>query len=535
MIRDAATMKGEFSMKNGRISEMSRLLALALSFLFFHLTPCTGRVSNEAGDTTENRSSIIPKAEKSVTRHTIVIGGSSIPYTATAGTLIVRNEKDVPYASMGYIAYTNNEVSDPGRRPITFAYNGGPGTCSIYLNMGALGPRRIVTNDASFIPPPPYEVVDNEYSILDKTDLVMIDAVGTGFSHAIGEAADKDFWSVDADIESFARFIRLFVTENGRWNSPKYLMGESYGTTRSAGVIDYLQSYKEGMFFNGVILVSMATDLELVADEIPGYHWPTVFLLPTCTAVAWYHKVLPEMPVAIAPLLREVRAFALGEYSHALAQGNNLPDSTRKAVINKLHRYTGLSVDYLDKADMHISAAQFVNELLREHRETVGILDGRFHGTNFDPLGKIAEYDPLDPATTHSFAAAFLDYLHNDLKFNLNKTYVFDADAWNTWDFRHKVGDSGIPQPMVNTGVDLAHAMGFNPNLRVLVLQGMYDLGTTFLGTEYMISQLHLHKDIRSHIQIQYYDAGHLMYLHVPSLKKFKTDIAAFFDQTTRK
>jgi carboxypeptidase C (cathepsin A) len=507
--------------------------------LFLFTTGSTRAMSSTGlpggtNDTTSNKPDSIPKAEQSVTTHKIVIGGVSISYTATAGTMIVRNEKDLPYASMGYITYIKNDIADPSRRPITFAYNGGPGTCSIYLNMGALGPRRIITSDASFTPPPPYKVVDNEYSILDKTDLVMIDAVGTGFSHAVGEAKDKDFWSVDPDIESFARFIRQYITENGRWNSPKYLLGESYGTTRSAGIVDYLQSYKEGMSFNGVILVSMATDLELVFDDIPGYHWPSIFTLPTYTAVAAFHKMLPDPPADIAPLLREVRTFALGEYSNTLAQGNNLSDSARKIIISKLHRYTGLPAEYLDKANLRISEAQFANELLREHRETVGILDGRFHGVNFDPLGKNAEYDPLDPATTSAFAAAFLDLIHHDLKFSPNKTYIFDADAWNTWDYRHKVGDAAIPQPMANTGIDLAHAMGYNPNLRVLVLQGMYDLGTTFLGTEYMVSQLHLRNDLRSNIQIQYYDAGHLMYIHEPSLKKFKADIATFFDQTNR-
>ena len=210
----------------------------------------------------KERSAEVPKAEQSATQHKIVIGGATISYTATAGTLIVRNAQDSPYASMGYIAYTKNDVADPSRRPITFSYNGGPGSSSIWLHMGALGPRRIVTTDAAATPPPPYKTVDNESSILDKTDLVMIDPVGTGFSKAVGEAKDKDFWGVDADIESVSRFIRQYITDNGRWNSPKYLLGESYGTTRSAGVVDYLQ-VKEGMAFNGVILVSMATDLEL--------------------------------------------------------------------------------------------------------------------------------------------------------------------------------------------------------------------------------------------------------------------------------
>ncbi|MCX6554710.1 MAG: hypothetical protein NTZ12_06810 [Candidatus Aminicenantes bacterium] len=515
----------------------AKLVALIYIFLMLflftdvsHAAPDSARPLDEPA---KNQSVNLPKAELSMTRHQIVIGGVSVPYTATAGTLIVRNEKDLPYASMGYFAYTKNNVPDSGRRPVTFAYNGGPGSASIWLHMGALGPRRIVTVNAAPTPPPPYRIVDNEFSILDKTDLVMIDPVSTGFSRAIGEAKDKDFWSVDADIESVSRFIRQYISENGRWNSPKYLLGESYGTTRSAGVVDYLQC-KGSMFFNGVILVSMATDLELVFDDIPGYHWPSQFALPTYTAVAWYQKMLPDPPDEIAPLLSEVRTFALGEYANALAQGDNLPVSARKAIIEKLHRYTGLSVDYLDKADMRVATAQFAIELLRERRDTIGFLDARFVGVNFDPLAKNAEYDSMDAAINSAFNAAFLDYLHRDLKSNLDKTYVLDANVWNTWDYRHKISESGIPQPMVNTGIDLAHAMGFNPNLRVLVLQGMYDLGTTFLGTEYMVSHLNLRKDLRSHIQIQYYDAGHMMYIHEPSLKKFKTDIASFVDQTNQ-
>jgi len=485
----------------------------------------TGQIKNEAVS--------IPKAEQSVTQHKIVIGGAPVNYTATAGTLIVRDAKEKPCASMGYFAYTKNDVADPSRRPITFAYNGGPGSSSIWLHMGALGPKRVVTVDAAATPPPPYRIVDNEASILDKTDLVMIDPVGTGYSKAVGEAKDKDFFSVDADIESISRFIKQYITDNGRWNSPKYLLGESYGTTRSAGVVDYLQ-VNEAMAFNGVIMVSMATDCDLSSDNIPGNQRPLPLNLPTYTAVAWYHKILPDRPAELSPLLDEVRAFAIGEYSQALMQGSNLPDGERHAVLAKLHRYTGLSTDYLDKSDLHVNTLQFCKELLRERRETVGWLDARFLGVAFDPFGKYAEYDPQDSSTTPAFVAAFFDYLYRDLNFRLGNTYVMWTDVWKTWDYRHKVAGEEIPQAMVNTGMDLAHAMGFNPDLRVLVLQGVYDLATTFLATEYQVSHLNIRKDLRSHIEIKYYDAGHMMYLHEPSLKKFKADVAAFLDATNR-
>lgn len=515
---------------------MKRGLIVLTAALLTACGPAVGaseEPSGQAESKPKGQPADLPKAEQSATQHKIVIGGATISYTATAGTLIVRNAQDSPYASMGYIAYAKNDVADPSRRPITFSYNGGPGASSIWLHMGALGPRRIVTSDAAATPPPPYKIVDNESSILDKTDLVMIDPVGTGFSKAVGEAKDKDFWGVDGDTESVSRFIRQYITDNGRWNSPKYLLGESYGTTRSAGVVDYLQ-VKEGMAFNGVILVSMATDLELPfsADGLPGNERALPYILPTYTAVAWYHKVLPDPPAELAPLLREARAFALGEYAHALALGSDLPDADRKAIVEKLHRYTGLSSAYLDKADLRVPLPQFTKELLRERRETVGRLDARFLGVAFDPLGKYAEYDPLDAATGAAFIAAFLDYANRDLNFGRGRTYVAQAEAWKTWDYRHKIEGAEMPQLIVDTGVDLAHAMGFNPNLRVLVLQGTYDLATSFLGTEYMVSHLDLRKDLRSHIEIKYYDAGHMMYIHEPSLKKFKQDVAAFVDST---
>jgi carboxypeptidase C (cathepsin A) len=229
-----------------------------------------------------------------------------------------------------------------------------------------------------------------------------------------------------------------------------------------------------------------------------------------------------------------VRTFAFQEYSNAIDKGNNLPESERKAIIDKLHRYTGLSVEYLESADMRVIEPQFANELMRDRRKTVGSLDARFLGVNFDPLGKNIEYDPMDAAITPAFAAAFLDYLHRDLNFGQGKTYVLDADVWKIWDYRHKIADAWIAQPMVNTGLDLAHAMGFNPSLKVMVLQGIYDMGSPFLATEYMVSHLNLHSDLRSHIEIKYYDAGHMMYIHEPSLKKFKNDIANFIDGTSR-
>jgi carboxypeptidase C (cathepsin A) len=470
-----------------------------------------------------------PKPEQAVTQHSLFVGGTTVNYTATAGTLIVRNEKDQPYASVGYIAYIKRDGGDLAKRPITFSYNGGPGSSSVWLHMGVLGPKRIVTSDAAATPPPPYTVVDNAYSILDKTDLVMIDPVGTGISKAVGEAKDKEFWGVDPDIESVSRFIKQYVTENDRWNSPKYLLGESYGTTRSAGVVDYLQT-NASMAFNGVILVSVALDLEAIFD-LPGNERTFPMFLPTYAAVAWYHKLLPNRP-ELVPFLDEVRKFALGEYTSALLKGADLGGPERTAVAKKIHEYTGLSVDYLEKADLRVTERQFTQELLREHHETVGRLDARFTGTTLDLLAKEADYDPQSAAISGAFTASFQHYYHDELKFGRDKNYVVTAHIFRSWDFKHKAPGVPFPLPtLTNTGLDLAHALVYNPNLRVLVLNGYYDLATPFLATECMISHLGLEKGLRSHIEMKYYEAGHMMYIHEPSLKKFKGDVASFIDR----
>lgn len=475
-----------------------------------------------------------PRPEQSVTRHSVVISGATVNYTATAGTLVLKNEKDEPWASMGYTAYVRRDAGSSSRRPITFAYNGGPGSSSVWLHMGALGPRRIVTADAGPTPPPPYQVVDNAYSLLDKTDLVMIDPVGTGYSKAVGEAKDKDFWGVDPDIQSVSRFIKQYVGDNGRWNSPKYLLGESYGTTRSAGIVDNLQT-AEGMSFNGVILVSVALDLQAIF-AFPGNDRPYPLFLPTYAATSWYHKVLPSPPKDLEPFLDEVRRYALGPYADALMKGDALADAERRAVAEKLHQYTGLSVEYIEKANLRVPEGQFTQELLREHHETVGRLDARFTGVSLDRLSKEADYDPQEAAIAAAFTAAFLNYYNEELKFGQGKNYEIESgQIWRFWEWKHKTPGAPFPLPgLPNTGLDLAHALAYNPNLRVLILNGTYDLATPFLATEYMVSHLGLERKLQPHIQMKYYPAGHMMYVQEQSLKAFKADVAAFIDATDR-
>ncbi|HEV7669234.1 MAG TPA: hypothetical protein VGS22_11955 [Thermoanaerobaculia bacterium] len=473
-----------------------------------------------------------PKSEQSVTQHSLAIDGKAFAYTATAGTLIVRNGKDEPVASMGYTAYTKKDA-DLANRPITFAYNGGPGSSSIWLHMGALGPRRVVTVDSGPTPPPPYDVVDNPWSVIDKTDLVMIDPVGTGFSRAVGDAKDKDFWGVDQDIESISRFIKEYVSTNGRWRSPKFLLGESYGSTRSGGIAKYLET-EVNMGLNGVILVSVALDIEAIFAW-PGNDRPYPLILPSFAAVAAFHKALPNPPGELEPFLDEVRAFALGEYSAALAKGDRLSDPERDALAEKLHRYTGLSADFWKRAKFRVRESQFTQELLRGKGEVVGRLDARFLGRSYDQLAEEADYDPQSAAISAAFTSALFDYLHNDLKFGDGKTYNVSSDqAGRSWDWKHNTGWF-VPVPIPNTGIDLGEAMVYNPNLRLLVLNGLYDLATPFFATESMIDHLGLPADLRSHVEMKYYPAGHMMYLHEPSLKAWKADIAAFIDGASHK
>jgi carboxypeptidase C (cathepsin A) len=494
-----------------------------------------------AGDEAKKPAAEPPKPEQSVTRHSLAIGGKTLDYAATAGTLILRNDKDEPTAAVGYVAYTlrheghDRDGADLSRRPITFAYNGGPGSSSVWLHMGALGPRRIVTADAGPTPPAPYRVVDNSYSLLDKTDLVMIDPVGTGISRPLGEAKEKDFWGVDQDIDSVSRFIKQYVSDNHRWNSPKYLLGESYGTTRSAGIVDRLQT-RENMAFNGVILVSVALDVEAIF-EWPGNDRPYALFLPSFAAIAAYHHALPHPPAQLGPFLDEVRRYAIGDYSAALARGDSLGERERDAVAEKLHEYTGLAVGYVKDAKLRVRESQFTQELRREHHETVGRLDARFLGGDFDPLAEDAQYDPQSAAIGSAFTAAFLDYYHRELNFGQGKSYVIlNPAVGGAWDWKHRppVGGFFFPIPIPNTGLDLAHALTYNPNLRVLVLNGLYDLATPFFATESMIDHLGLDKEVRGHVQMKYYDAGHMMYVHEPSLKQWKTDIGAFYDSTSR-
>ena len=468
----------------------------------------------------------IPKAEQSVTQGKLPLpGGGVLEYTATAGTLIVRDSDDKPIASIGYVAYTKNGVKDPATRPVTFSFNGGPGSSSMWLHMGVMGPKRLETVDAAPTPPAPYRLLDNQHGVLDHSDVVMIDPVGTGISRAVGEKKDEDFWGVDADIDSVVRFIAQYVDDNHRWNSPKFLLGESYGTTRGTAIVEQLQS-RRNMLFNGLVLVSVATDIGGLDDNDSDR--PYLLYLPTLTATAWYHKALPGPQRELEPLLAEARAFTEGPYATALLKGAALPTAQRDAVATRMAELTGLSADYLRAADLRVTSGMFEQELLRSKGLTVGRIDSRFLGLSRDVHAKEAEYDPWSSAVSGAFTAGFLDYYHRTLKFGMGKTYrTTNYMVGSKWKWEHE--QPGYTQQMVNTSPDLGRALVANPSLQVLVLNGYLDLATPFYGAEWMMTHLNAPASVQQRIRMEYYVSGHMMYLHPESMVKMKADLDRFY------
>lgn len=479
----------------------------------------------------ESKDSIlVPKEEKSITRHTVTIDGKSISYTATAGALILRNEQDEPIAFFGYTAYTRDGETDAGKRPICFSYNGGPGSSSMWLHMGVMGPKRVVVNDPFDNGPAPYKVEENPFSILDISDVVMIDPVGTGLSKAVGKAKNKDFWGVDGDIKSVSGFIKQYITENDRWNSPKYLVGESYGTMRSAGVANYLQG-RMGIALNGVVLVSSVLDLRTLTFQ-PGDDISFLMHLPTYSATAWFHKKA-GVNQTLTDFIQASREFASGEYATALMKGSAISDAEKDLIAGKLSGFTGLSKVYLLNANLRVTEPQFSQALLRDEHLTVGRLDARYKGINQNLLSERSAFDPQSSSISPAYITAFTNYYYTELKVNKKLTYAISAYSTPgfNWDWKHNSSGPGDPVTP-NTAVDLAQAMSRNPNLKVLIQNGYYDAATPFYATEYTIDHMGLEKKIRANIEMKYYDAGHMMYIHPASGRAFKNDLADFIKRT---
>ena len=475
----------------------------------------------------------IPKAEVSTTMQSVNIDGKTIYLTAQAGTFQVRDENNKPIALMGHTYYSKDSKTRNNKRPIVFAFNGGPGSSSFWLHMGILGPKRIVVNDPVSTPAAPYKLVNNNFSILDVADLVMIDPVGTGLSVPVGKAKFKDFWGVDQDIRSLSLFITQFLIVNNRMNSPKYLLGESYGTFRNAGLMNKLLG--EGIAMNGVIMVSAVFDLRTLIFP-PGDDMPYISHFPTYAATAWYHDKVNNKPEDVYAFLEDVRNFTENEYVPALYKGDRLSDSDKKAVAEKLANYTGTKSDYWMKADLRVTASEFFAEFLRNDGELVGRLDSRFKGINQDGISQEDSHDPQSAAISPAYIAGFLDYFYGTLKVNKETTYSITAGRREgfKWDWKHDGNMRWGTQAAINTGIDMAEALSRDPNMKVLILNGIYDVATVFYGVEYSINHLGLKKEIKDNIIMEYYEAGHMMYTHQPSMVKFKKDVATFILDTSK-
>jgi len=472
-----------------------------------------------------------PKDHLVETKHTVTIGGQEVAYTVTAGTLVLREEAEreketeadgaKPKASLFFIAYTRDGVADKTKRPLTFSFNGGPGSSSVWLHLGVLGPKRVLLDDDGRAPPPPYRLVENAHSLLDVTDLVFIDPVSTGYSRPVPGEKAKEFHDFKKDIQTVGDFIHLYTTRYQRWTSPKFLIGESYGTTRAGGLSGYLQE-RHGLYLNGLMLVSVVLNFQTLHFH-PGNELPYVLFLPTYTATAWYHrKLAPELQADLRATLNEVEAFALNEYSVALLKGDALPAPERAALAQKLARYTGLSPEYLERTDLRINIYRFVKELLRDQRRTVGRLDSRFKGIDRDAAGETFEDDPSYQNIAGAYTATFYDYVRGELKFESDLPYeILNPKVW-PWSY------TDHENRYVDVADTLRKALSANPHLKVFVANGYYDLATPHFATEYTFNHLGLDASLRPNISMAYYEAGHMMYIHIPSLVRLKADLAAF-------
>jgi carboxypeptidase C (cathepsin A) len=461
------------------------------------------------------------KEEPVVTRHELRVGGRILKYSVTSGLMPIKNAAGETEAHIFFMAYVADRPGGPEKRPLTFSFNGGPGSSSVWLHLGALGPRRVKMLDDGAMPAPPYALVDNEETWLDLTDLVFVDPVGTGYSRAAKPELGKKFWGVEGDIASVGEFIRLYLTRYERWLSPLFLVGESYGTTRAAGLSGHLVD--KGIAFNGIMLVSSILNFQ-TARFTKGNDTPFPLFLPTYTATAWYHKKLPAdlQGREVRKVLDEAQAFAAGEYATALARGDRLTPSERTAVAGRLARYTGLDPGWLEQANLRVEIQQFCKELLRAERRTVGRLDSRFKGIDEDSVGERPDFDPSMAAIRPPYTAAFNDYVRRSLGYkNDAEYYILGGGIASPWDFG---GGNGF----ADTSEALRSAFSKNPSMRVFVASGYYDLATPFFATEYTLGHMGLDPAQRARITTHEYAAGHMMYIHVAELAKLKRDVTAF-------
>lgn len=470
-----------------------------------------------------------PKDELVEVKHTIVLNGQEIKYTTITGRVVLKEESEKdgeaegekPKAVIFFTAYTRDDTESKSTRPITFSFNGGPGSASVWLHLGVLGPRRLLMDETGNPLPPPHQLVDNDFSLLEETDLVFIDPVSTGYSRAVVGEKAKQYHGFKKDIESVGDFIHLYVSRYQRWASPKFLIGESYGTTRAAGLSGYLQE-RHGMYLNGIMLVSAVLDFATLDFNL-GNELPYILFLPTYTATAWYHKKLaPDLQADLFKAVQESTEFALGEYAVALMKGEDLTGAARDSIRQKLARLTGLSEKYLDQTNLRIVIFRFCKELLREENRTVGRLDSRFIGIDRDPLGAEMENDPSLTNIMGPYTSGFNAYVRSELNYQSDLPYeVLNGKVW-PWSYAEHENQ------YVYVAETLRNAMTINPFLKVHIANGFFDLATPFAATEYTFKHLSLDASLRKNISMSYYEAGHMMYIHIPSLKKLKGELSKF-------
>ena len=458
--------------------------------------------------------------EPIVTRHEVRAGGRTLKYTATAGFLPVRNATTGDLeARLFFIAYTLDGMADAAKRPLMISFNGGPGSSSVWLHLGALGPKRVRMNDDGTMPAAPYALVDNEGTWLDQSDLVFVDPVGTGYSRAAKPELGQRFWGVEGDIESVGEFIRLYLTRYGRWGSPLFMVGESYGTTRAAGLAEHLLD--RGIAFNGVLLVSSILNFQ-TARFTTGNDLPYVLYLPTYAATAWYHKRLaPDLQGDLPATLREVEAWAGGAYTVALAKGAALAPEERSAVAERLSRYTGLDRRVVEQNDLRIEIGRFCKDLLRDRGQTVGRLDSRFTGTDRNNAAERPAFDPSLAAIRPPYTSMFNDYVRRDLGFKSDLPYYILGGGIGSWEW-------GAENRFADTSDALGGALTQNPHMRLFVGSGYFDLATPYFATEYTLDHLGLDTGLQERVTRHYYRAGHMMYIDVKELIALRRDVAAF-------
>jgi carboxypeptidase C (cathepsin A) len=514
-------------------SELRSVVVLAFLALTLSTHAQRPAAAEKPADKPDETSIPIPPETSSVTKHDWVSGGQTIHYTATAGNLLVNDDKDKPIGSIFYVAYTE-DGADPNTRPVTFFYNGGPGSATVYLHMGSFGPIRVVTASPEATPPPPFKYVTNESSLIDKSDLVFIDAPLAGFSRAVGKGTVKDFAGVDEDVAAFNKFITRYITLNQRWNSPKFLFGESYGTPRSAALVASLEN--DGIEFNGVTLLSSILNYNVRAA---GYDTSEIGYLPSYTAIA-YHYNKGKHTGSMAEAVQQAREFARGPYAEALAQGDKLPPAKFDEIAQKVSDFTGLSLEYVKESKLRISPTRFRKELLRGDERTLGRYDARFEGWDEDNAGENPAYDPSSTGIEGAYVGALHEYLQKDLKYMSTEPYYPSAPGINgAWNFKHRPSGQmrgpggGGEQAEPDTAIDLADAMRKNPKLRVFSANGYFDLATPFFATEYDLSHMMLPASLVGNVEFGYYPAGHMVYLNVQALKEMKSDLNRFYGEAT--